>query len=115
MVELWNLNATLVHIGLQNLQIMPKLYLGPGLSRRVHQALSRRLEQFMAVNAEAPAPREELPLTENPPLSANAGAVDTESEKGEEHGNHPTIPQRKSTSHRQRKKIGMMTDHGLPD
>jgi hypothetical protein len=26
-----------------------------------------------------------------------------------------TIPQRKSTSHRQRKKIGMMTDHGLPD
>ena len=32
------------------LQIMPKLYLGPGLSQRVHQALSRRLEQFMAAN-----------------------------------------------------------------
>ena len=101
MVELWNLNATLVHIGLQNLQIMPKLYLGPGLSRRVHQALSRRLEQFMAVNAEAPAPREELPLTENPPLSANAGAVDTESEKGEEHGNHPPEEVNKSPAEKE--------------
>ena len=112
MVELWNLNATLVHIGLQKFQIMPKLYLGPGLSRRVHQALSRRLEQFMAANAEVPAPREELPLTENPPLPANAGAADTDSEKGEKHGNHPS---KKSTSHRQREKIGMMTDHGLQD
>ena len=37
------------------LQIMPKLYLGPGLSQRVHQALTRRLEQFMAANVPAPA------------------------------------------------------------
>ena len=101
MVELWNLNATLVHIGLQKLQIMPKLYLGPGLSRRVHQALSRRLEQFMAANAEVPAPREELPLTENPPLPANAGAADTESEKGEEHGNHPPEEVNKSPAERE--------------
>ena len=56
------------------LQIMPKLYLGPGLSSRVHQALCRRLEQFMAGNAEAAGQREvpEFPRTENPPLPGNA-------------------------------------------
>ena len=39
---------------------MPKLYLGPGLSRRVHQALCRRLEQFMAANTEVTAPGKAL-------------------------------------------------------
>ena len=33
---------------------MPKLYLGPGLSQRVHRALRQRLERLMA-NAAAPA------------------------------------------------------------
>ena len=77
------------------MQIMPKLYLGPGLSHRVHQALSRRLEQFMAANAAAPAsapapaePAEELPLSVNPPLTAHEGAGDSDSEKAEEHGTH---------------------------
>lgn len=42
------------------LQIMPKLYLGPGLSRRGHQALCRRLEQFMAANTEVTAPGKAL-------------------------------------------------------
>ena len=97
MVDLWNFHAPLVHIGLQKLQIMPKLYLGPGLSHRVHQALSRRLEQFMAANAAAPAPAsapapaepaQELPLSVNPPLTAQEGAVDSDSEKAEEHGTH---------------------------
>ena len=69
------------------LQIMPKLYLGPGLSQRVHQALSRRHEQFMAANVPAPAapaaPAEagEFPLSENPPVTARAGNDETESEK----------------------------------
>ena len=69
------------------LQIMPKLYLGPGLSQRVHQALSRRLERFMAANVPAPAapavPAEagEFPLSENPPLTGQAGNAETESEK----------------------------------
>ena len=36
---------------------MPKLYLGPGLSQRVHRALRQRLERFMA-NAAAPAATE---------------------------------------------------------
>ena len=69
---------------------MPKLYLGPGLSQRVHQALSRRLEQFMAANAAAsaapavPAGAGELPVSENPALSAQAGAVETDSEKEKE-------------------------------
>ena len=63
---------------------MPKLYLGPGLSLRVHRALSQRLERFMA-NAAAPA-APEFPLSENPPLPAQAGAVDTESEKEGEQG-----------------------------
>ena len=58
-------------------QSMPKLYLGPGLSQRVHQALTRRLERFMA-NAAIPA-APEFPLSENPPLPAQAGTVDTES------------------------------------
>ena len=103
MVDLWNLHTPLVHIGLQKLQIMPKLYLGPGLSRRVHQALSRRLEQFMAANAAAPAaPVEpELPLSVNPPLTAQAGAVDTDSEKGEEHGTHPPEEANKSPTEKE--------------
>ena len=77
------------------LQIMPKLYLGPGLSQRVHQALSRRLEQFMAANVPAPAapaaPAEagEFPLSENPPVTARAGNDETESEKeGEQNTAH---------------------------
>ena len=93
----WNVSAYRI----AKIADMPKLYLGPGLSRRVHQALSRRLEQFMAANAEVPAPREELPLTENPPLPANAGAADTESEKGEEHGNHPPEEVNKSPAERE--------------
>ena len=83
------------------LQIMPKLYLGPGLSRRVHQALCRRLEQFMAANTEVPAPREELQFAENPPLPASAGAADAEAEKGEEHGHHPPDEIEKSPAERE--------------
>ena len=69
------------------LQIMPKLYLGPGLSRRVHQVLTRRLEQFMAANVAAPAvpaapaAEGEFPVSENPALTAQAGTAETESEK----------------------------------
>ena len=77
------------------LQIMPKLYLGPGLSQRVHQALTRRLERFMAANVPAPAAPAapeaagELPLSENPPLTAQAGNDETESEKeGEQNTAH---------------------------
>ena len=77
------------------LQIMPKLYLGPGLSQRVHQALTRRLEQFMAANVPAPAaptaPAEagEFPLSENPPVTVRVGNDETESEKeGEQNTAH---------------------------
>ena len=63
---------------------MPKLYLGPVLSQRVHRALRQRLERFMA-NAAAPAATEH-PVSENPPLPAQTGAVDMESEKEEEQG-----------------------------
>ena len=69
------------------LQIMPKLYLGPGLSQRVHQALSRRLEQFMAANVPAPAvpaapaAEGEFPVSENPALTAQTGTAETDSEK----------------------------------
>ena len=72
------------------LQIMPKLYLGPGLSQRVHQALSRRLERFMAANVPAPAApavpaaEGEFPMSENPALTAQAGAAETDSEKEKE-------------------------------
>ena len=69
------------------LQIMPKLYLGPGLSQRVHQALTRRLEQFMAANV--PAPAAPAALSENPPVTAQAGSDETESEKeGEQNTAH---------------------------
>ena len=77
-------DGTIRAIWIVKLPSMPKLYLGPGLSQRVHRALSQRLERFMA-NAALPA-APEFPLSENPPLSAQAGPVDTESEKGEEHG-----------------------------
>ena len=73
------------------LQIMPKLYLGPGLSQRVHQALSRRLEQFMAANVAASATPAapaapstegvEFPVSENPALPAQTGVTETDSEK----------------------------------
>ena len=72
------------------LQIMPKLYLGPGLSQRVHQALSRRLERFMAANVSAPAApaapaaEGEFPLSENPALPAQTGVAETDSEKERE-------------------------------
>ena len=73
------------------LQIMPKLYLGPGLSSRVHQALCRRLEQFMAANAEAAGQREasEFPRTENPPLPGNADVNESEGGKEDDHGSPP--------------------------
>ena len=77
-------DGTIRAIWIVKLPSMPKLYLGPGLSQRVHRALSQRLERFMA-NAAVPA-APEFPLSENPPLSAQAGAVDTESEKGDEQG-----------------------------
>ena len=86
------------------LQIIPKLYLGPGLSHRVHQALSRRLEQFMAANAAAPAPapaEPAFPLSENPALTAQEGAVDTDSEKVEEHGTHPPEEVNKSPTEKE--------------
>ena len=69
---------------------MPKLYLGPGLSSRVHQALCRRLEQFMAANAEAAGQREasEFPRTENPPLGS-ADANETEGGKEDDPGSPP--------------------------
>ena len=69
------------------LQIMPKLYLGPGLSQRVHQALSKRLERFMAANVPAPAApaapaaEGEFPVSENPALTAQTGTAETDSEK----------------------------------
>jgi hypothetical protein len=89
---------------------MPKLYLGPGLSQRVHQALTRRLERFMA-NTALPA-ASEFPISENPPLPAQAGAVDLESEKEEEQGiTHPE----EGNKSRQTKRREMMTDQGLPD
>ena len=75
---------------------MPKLYLGPGLSQRVHQALSRRLEQFMAANVAASATPAtpaapaapstegvEFPVSENPALPAQT-AAETDSEKEKE-------------------------------
>ena len=58
---------------------MPKLYLGPGLSQRVHQALSRRLESFMASASTAA----EFPMNENPPMGGQAAGMEAESEKGD--------------------------------
>ena len=81
-------DGTIRAIWIVKMPSMPKLYLGPGLSQRVHQALTRRLERFMA-NTALPA-ASEFPISENPPLPAQAGAVDLESEKEEEQGiTHP--------------------------
>lgn len=57
---------------------MPKLYLGPGLSQRVHQALSRRLERFMASSASGMA---EFPMSENPPMGGQTVTVEAEAER----------------------------------
>ena len=73
---------------------MPKLYLGPGLSNRVHQALRRRLERFMAANAEASghAGAPDLPMAENPPLSVNLHGTETEGDKGDDQVSQPPPP-----------------------
>ena len=73
---------------------MPKLYLGPGLSNRVHQALRRRLERFMAANAEASghAGAPDLPMAENPPLSVNLDGTETEGDKGDDQVSQPPPP-----------------------
>ena len=71
------------------MQSMPKLYLGPGLSQRVHQALSRRLESFMASASTAA----EFPMNENPPMGGQAAAMEAESEKGD----HATPHQEEAT------------------
>ena len=74
---------------------MPKLYLGPGLSQRVHQALTRRLESFMA-NASVPS---KVPPTENLPLPGQGTTLESGSEHGdqdiqghqEEHSKSPVM------------------------
>ena len=63
---------------------MPKLYLGPGLSQRVHQALTRRLESFMA-GASGSAVPAEMNTAENPRLPGAERVSDSGSEQGE-HG-----------------------------
>ena len=66
------------------MQSMPKLYLGPGLSQRVHQALTRRLESFMA-GASGSAVPAEMNTAENPRLPGAERVGDSGSEQGE-HG-----------------------------
>ena len=61
---------------------MPKLYLGPGLSQRVHQALTRRLESFMA-NTSMPS---EVPPTENPAVPGHGANMESGSAAGSEQG-----------------------------
>ena len=65
---------------------MPKLYLGPGLSQRVHRALSLRLERFMANTGNPTSP--EYPLSVNPPLEAQASGMESEPERGEQSSPH---------------------------
>ena len=65
---------------------MPKLYLGPGLSQRVHRALSLRLERFMANTANPTQP--EFPLAVNPPLTAQASGMESEPERDEQSSPH---------------------------
>ena len=102
------------------LQIMPKLYLGPGLSQRVHQALSRRLEQFMAANVPAPAApaapaaEGEFPVSENPALTAQTGTAETDSEKeGEQDTAHMHGDDKEDKEERDAGR--MMTDRDLQD
>ena len=61
---------------------MPKLYLGPGLSQRVHQALTRRLESFMA-NTSMPS---EVPPTETPAVPGHGASMESGSIAGSEQG-----------------------------
>ena len=61
---------------------MPKLYLGPGLSQRVHQALTRRLESFRA-SAAMPT---EFPITENPAVPGHGANMESGSAAGSEQG-----------------------------
>ena len=66
------------------MQSMPKLYLGPGLSQRVHQALTRRLESFMAGASGSGVPAE-MNRAESPRLPGTERVDDSGSEKGD-HG-----------------------------
>ena len=62
---------------------MPKLYISPGLSERVHLALTRRLENFMA-GASGSAIPTEMNAAENPTIPGPG----TLGESGFEHGEH---------------------------
>ena len=62
------------------MQSMPKLYLGPGLSQRVHQALTRRLESFMA-SSSVPS---EFPIAENPAVPGQGATMESGSEQGDQ-------------------------------
>ena len=92
---------------------MPKLYLGPGLSQRVHRALRQRLERFMA-NAAAPA-ETAFPVSENPPIPAQTGTVDLESEKGEEQGAHHSDEGNKSPADKEDKEDKEEREAGRDD
>ena len=62
---------------------MPKLYISPGLSERVHLALTRRLENFMAGTSGSAIPTE-MNAAENPTIPGPG----TLGESGFEHGEH---------------------------
>ena len=70
-----------------NCRLCPSCTWVPAYLSRVHQALTRRLEQFMAANVPAPAvpaapaAEGEFPVSENPALTAQTGTAETESEK----------------------------------
>ena len=103
-------DGTIRAIWIVKLPSMPKLYLGPGLSQRVHRALSQRLERFMA-NAALPA-APEFPLSENPPLSAQRDLLIRNQRKEK---SMVSLTLKKATNHRQTKRKRMKTDQGLPD
>ena len=75
------MNALAVQVGMQS---MPKLYISPGLSERVHLALARRLESFMAGASGSAIPAESN-TAENPMLPGAERVGDSGSEQGE-HG-----------------------------
>ena len=80
---------------------MPKLYLGLVFPSGCIELSDKRLERFMA-NAAAPA-ETAFPVSENPPIPAQTGTVDLESEKGEEQGAHHSDEGNKSPADKEDK------------
>ena len=97
---------------------MPKLYISPGLSERVHLALTRRLESFMAGASGSAMPAEmgtiEIPTVPGAPDATVA--EENEHQDRDDHGNSPASENKENEERdRSRSPRGLNVPEPNPD